>query len=164
MVNFRFDVEDKSEIHDRAVAAEQECRRLLELPERTRAENEAMIKAAHASLHDWQRIGTFVEEQRGNRLVAQAYISAGLVEPALEFGRRAMEITAKYQDELPDYDRAYAKELAARAWALAGNLVRAKAHHADAQMLGDAIGDNEQRREFFRRFEAGPWFRLNQPE
>lgn len=102
MVNFRFDVEDKSEIHDRAVAAEQECRRLLELPERTRAENEAMIKAAHASLHDWQRIGTFVEEQRGNRLVARAYISAGLVEPALEFGRRAMEITAKYQDELPD--------------------------------------------------------------
>ena len=157
-------MEDHNEIRDRAVAAEQECRRLLELPERTRAENEAMIKAAHASLHDWQRIGTFVEEQRGNLLVARAYIALGLVEPALEFGRRTMEITAKHQNDLPDYDRAYAKELAARAWALAGNLVRARAHHADAQMLGDAIGDNERRREFFRNFEAAPWFRLNQPE
>jgi hypothetical protein len=158
------DVTDCDEIRSLAVAAHEECRRLLEQPERSRAEDQAMIAAAHASLNHWMRIGTFVEEQRGNWLVARAYIAVGLIEPALVYARRTMEITAAHHQELADFDRAFAKELAARAWALAGNLVRAKAHHADAHMLGEAIGDDADRREFFRQFEAGPWFRLKEQE
>ena len=154
------EVNQNDEIRGLAVAAHQECWRLLEKPDRTRAEDHAMIAAAHASLNHWKKIGTFIEDQRGNWLVARAYIAAGLVEPALEYARRTMEITAEHHPELADFDRAFAKELAARAWALAGNLVRAKAHHADAHMLGEAIGDDADRREFFRQFEAGPWFRL----
>lgn len=123
-----------------------------------------MIGAAHANLSNWQKIGTFVEEQRGNWLVARAYVEAGVIEPALEFARRTMEITARHHEELADYDCAFAKELAARSWALAGNLPRARAHHADAVMLGEAIGDDEHRREFFRQFERGPWFRLGQEQ
>lgn len=158
------EVNDSDEIRSLAVAAHEECWQLLEKPERSPAEDRAMIAAAHASLNHWMKIGTFVEEQRGNWLVARAYIAAGLVEPALVYARRTMEITAGHHQELADFDRAFAKELAARAWALAGNLVRAKAHHADAHMLGEAIGDDADRREFFRQFEAGPWFRLKEQE
>ena len=45
-------------------------------------------------------------EQRGNWLVARAYIAAGLVEPALVYARRTMEITAAHHQELADFDRA----------------------------------------------------------
>jgi hypothetical protein len=157
-------VPDNDDIRAAAIAAHEEFWQLLEKPERTREEGRAMIAAAHANLSAWEKIGTFVEHQRGNWLVARAYIEAGLVEPALIYARKTMEITAAHHQELADFDRAFAKELAARAWALAGNIVRAKAHHADAHMLGEAIGDNANRREFFRQFERGPWFRLNEPE
>jgi hypothetical protein len=154
------ELKDSDEIRRLAVAAHGEAWRLLEKSDRSRTEDREMIGAAHASLNHWLKIGTFVEEQRGNWLVARTYIAVGLVEPALEFARRTMEITAAHHQELADFDRAFAKELAARAWALAGNLVRAQAHHADAHMLGEAIGNDADRREFFRQFEAGPWFRL----
>jgi hypothetical protein len=152
------------DIRAAAIAAHEEFWRLLEKPERSREEARAMIAAAHANLSAWEKIGTFVEHQRGNWLVARAYIEAGLVEPALIFARKTMEITAAHHQELADFDRAFAKELAARAWALAGNIVRARAHHADAHMLGEAIGNDADRREFFRQFERGPWFRLDEPE
>ncbi len=155
---------DDNEVRTAALAAHEEFWRLLEKPDRTREENRAMITAAHANLSDWEKVGTFVEVQRGNWLVARAYIEAGLIEPALVFARKTMEITAAHHRELADVDRAFAKELAARAWALAGNLVRARAHHADAHMLGEAIGNDADRREFFRQFERGPWFRLREPE
>ncbi len=153
-------VADDDEIRALAVAAHKEFWRLLEKPDRDRDESRAMIAAAHANLSNWEKIGTFVEAQRGNWLVARAYIELGLVEPALVYARKTMEITAQHHQELADFDRAFAKELAARAWALAGNIVRAKAHHADAHMLGEAIGSDADRREFFRQFERGPWFRL----
>jgi hypothetical protein len=161
---FRFSVDDKDDTRRLAVAAHEESWRLLEKSDRTPEEDRRMIASAHASLEHWKKVGTFIEEQRGNWLVARVYIQLGLIEPSLEFARRTMEITAAHHQELADYDRAFAKELAARAWALAGNLVRARAHHADAHMLGEAIGDNDDRREFFRQFEAGPWFRLNETE
>ena len=77
-------MEDAAAIRARAVAMHGETWRLLEKPERTPAEDEAMIAAAHASLEDWQRVGTAVNEQRGVWLVARAYVAAGQAEPALD--------------------------------------------------------------------------------
>jgi hypothetical protein len=157
-------VPNDDEIRVAVSAALDEFWQLLEKPNRSRDDGRALIAAAHANLSGWEQIGTFVEHQRGNWLVARAYIELGLVEPALVYARKTMEITAAHHRELADFDRAFAKELAARAWALAGNIVRARAHHADAHMLGEAIGDDAHRREFFRQFERGPWFRLKESE
>lgn len=57
---------DNDKIRERAIAAHEACWQLLEKPERTADEDEAMIRAAHESLSHWQMVGTFVEEQRGN--------------------------------------------------------------------------------------------------
>jgi hypothetical protein len=157
----RFEVADNDKIRERAIAAHGACWRLLEKPERTADEDRTMIGAAHESLSHWQMVGTFVEEQRGNGLVARVYIALGAIEPALEYGRRTMEITARHHEALADFDRAFAKELAARACALAGDVERARVHHADARKLGEAIRDDADRREYFRQFEAGPWFGLD---
>jgi len=151
---------DTDSLRKLAIAAHGEAWRLLEKPDRTEAETAAMIGAAHRSHGLWQEAGTFLEDQRGNWLVARAYVAAGLAEPALEFARRTMEITAAHHAELMDFDRAFAKEIAARAWALAGDHGRARKHHADARRLGEAIAGPEDRAEFFRQFDGGPWFGL----
>lgn len=157
-------MDKKNKIREQAIAAHSECWRLLSKAERSPEEGRAMIRAAHESLNHWQMIGTFVEEQRGNWLIGRAYVALGTIEPALEYGRRTMEITAKHHEALADFDCAFAKELAARAWALAGNTERARAHYEDAKRLGREISDEADRREFFRQFEAGPWFGLDHLE
>jgi hypothetical protein len=136
--------------------------RLLDKAERSEAETAAMIRAAHASLSAWEQAGGPVERQRGNWLVARAYIAAGLMEPAMEFARRTMELTREHQATLADFDLAFAKEIAARAWALGGNPLRAREHYDGARRLGDAIKDDGDRAEFFRQFAGGPWFGLDE--
>ncbi len=146
-----------------AIAAHGATWALLEKAERTSEETTRMIGLAHASLAAWEKAGGPVEAQRGNWLVAKAYLAAGLKEPALEFARRTMELTSAHQNDLTDFDLAFAKELAARTWAFAGNLPRAKEHHDGAKKLGQTIRDEGDRKEFFRQFEAGPWFGLEAP-
>jgi hypothetical protein len=136
--------------------------RLLDKTERSEAETAAMIRAAHASLSAWEQAGGPVERQRGNWLVARAYIAAGLMEPAMEFARRTMELTREHQATLADFDLAFAKEIAARAWALGGNPLRAREHYDGARRLGDAIKDYRDRAEFFRQFAGGPWFGIDE--
>ena len=133
---------------------------LLGKAERSEAETARMIGAAHGSLHAWEAAGGPVEVQRGNWLVARVYVAAGLAEPALEFARRTMELTRAHQAELTDFDLAFAKEIAARAWALAGNPDRAKEHREGARKLGEAIKDEADRAEFFRQFDGPPWVGL----
>jgi hypothetical protein len=84
------------------------------------------------------------------------------MEPAMEFARRTMELTREHQATLADFDLAFANEIAARAWALGGNPLRAREHYDGARRLGDAIKDDGDRAEFFRQFAGGPWFGLDE--
>jgi hypothetical protein len=145
----------------RAIEAHGRAWTLLEKTERTEAETAEMIGAAHASLKHSEAAGGPVEAQRGNWLVARAYVDAGLADPAMVFAGRTMELTRAHQTELADFDLAFAKEIAARAWALAGNLPRAKEHYDGARKLGDAIKVEEDRAEFIRQFARGPWSGLS---
>ena len=148
-------------IHRQAIEAHGRAWTLLEKAERTEAETAEMIGAAHASLKAWEAAGGPIEAQRGNWLVARAYVDAGFAKPALEFARRTIELTRAHQTTLADFDLAFAKEIAARAWALSGNLPRAKEHYDGARKLGEAIKDEGDRAEFFRQFALGPWSGLD---
>jgi hypothetical protein len=143
-----------------AVAAHGECWALLEKPQRTEADEDAMVHAAHASLYHWMRAGTAVHLQRGNWLIARAYVALALPAPARRFARRTLELTAGHASELEDFDLAFAEEIAARAEALAGDMPAAAGHLARARRLGGEIEDGEDRRVFFEQLEAGPWFGL----
>ena len=152
---------DPAELRHRAIAAHGETWALLEKAGRTAAETAHMIGLAHESLLAWEAGGGPVEAQRGNWLVARAYVDAGLAEPALEYARRTMELTEAHLAALSDFDLAFAREIAARAEGLAGNLDRALAHYASALKLGEAIADAGDRTEFFRQFARPPWFGVN---
>lgn len=115
---------------------------LLEKAGRSEAETAQMIGAAHASLKAWEAAGGPIEAQRGNWLVARAYVDAGIPPPAIEYARRTMELTRAHQTELADFDLAFAR-------------------YDGAKKLGEAIKDEGDRAEFFRQFACGPWFGLD---
>ena len=67
-------------------------------------------------------------------------------------------MTEKYTGEMKDFDLAYAKEALARAYALAGDLERAKDNHKTAEILGRAKKDKEDQIIFQADFSSGDWY------
>ena len=133
---------------------------LLEKADRSEAETAEMIGAAHASLSAWKIAGGPVEDTRGNWLVARAYVDAKLAHPALVYAQRTLALTEAHRATLKDFDLAFAEEIAARAFATAGDKTTAARHYAEAKRRGEAIADDGDRTEFFRQFALPPWFGL----
>ena len=151
---------EANEARRRAIDANKATWSLLEKADRTPEETARMIGTAHASLAAWEKTGGPTEAQRGNWLIARVYLDAGHADAAMEFARRTMELTKAHKAILADFDLAFAKEIAARAWAANGNLARAREHYDGARMLGEAIADPGDKAEFFRQFALPPWFGL----
>jgi hypothetical protein len=149
------------EARRKAIDANRRAWALLDRADRSEAETDAMIAAAHESLTAWAIAGGPVEAQRGNWLVARVYIDAGEAEAANTFARRTLDLTEAHRAALADFDLAFAEEIAARASALSGDRAAAKAHYDRAKALGEAIVDAGDRAEFFRQFAAEPWFEMD---
>lgn len=103
---------------------------LLEKPDRTEAETEVMINAAHASRLFWDEIGEPVNHARGEWQISRAYAVAGRPEAALHHALRCLAICEEHG--IGDFDLAYAYEGLARAYAVAGDRAAAAlwAHQA----------------------------------
>ncbi|MCB1500365.1 MAG: hypothetical protein KDK07_11360 [Bauldia sp.] len=136
---------------------------LIDRKDRSTEEADEMIGAAHASLMHWLKAGTGVNQQRGEWLIARAYAEAGRAEPARHHLDRMLALTERYRDDLADFDIAFAEALAARVEALSGRSEAALVRYAEAQRLGEAIGDEDDRRAFFDQLREGPWFGLEPP-
>jgi hypothetical protein len=65
---------------------------LLEKPDRTRAEDDTMLNAAHASRLHWEMVGKPVNLARGDWQISHVYCVLGRIEPALYHARRCLEI------------------------------------------------------------------------
>ena len=115
---------------------------LLQKSDRTGEDDELMIHTAHASCCHWLQIGTGLNHQRGEWLIAHVYTVLGLSEPALRHAQRCQQLTKEYADLMHDFDRAYAYEGLARANALAGNRQDALHYLKLAQDAGAAIADD----------------------
>jgi hypothetical protein len=117
---------------------------LLDLPERTRGQEDELIHAAHASRHHWAAVGTPRNLARGEWQVSRAYAVLGRAEPALHHARRCLEILEVSGDG-DDWDVPFAHEALARAHFVAGDAEAAQRHLALARELGAAIADDEDR-------------------
>jgi hypothetical protein len=154
---------DAPQIREAAIEAFNHAWTLLEKPARTPAETEAMLAAAARSHALWLQVGSAVHDQRGQWMLARAAVDAGMKDKALSHARRTLELTYaanKGHEGFEDFDFAFAEEIAARAFALAGDQRRALQHYAEAKRLGGAVKDATDRAEFFRQFSRGPWFGL----
>jgi len=91
----------------------------LNKPDRTIAENDTMLHAAHASRYHWGEVGTEVNLARGEWQIARVYAILGRSEPALYHAGRCLAICQ--ENNIGDWDLAFAYEAVTRAWAVAGD-------------------------------------------
>jgi hypothetical protein len=133
---------------------------LLEKADRSSAEDELMIHAAHASCFHWVKVGTGLHHQRGEWLIARVYSELGFADAALRHAHRCRQLTLAHTDLMEDFDRAYAHEAVARANALAGDLAEARRALQLAEAAGQAIADEESKRLFLGDLRGGNWYGL----
>jgi hypothetical protein len=125
---------------------------------RTEAEDDEMVEAAHASNYHWRAIGTPVNHQRGEWLLAHVYTILEEADPALKHARRCLEITNAHPDQMADFDVAYAYEGNSRALGLNGQIDEACTYYDKAKSAGDAIANAEDKEIFMGDFTSGNWF------
>ncbi len=117
---------------------------LLEKADRSAAETDEMIHAAHASRYHWGEVGEAANLGRGEWQCSRVYAVLGRGEPALWHARRCVEITEANADR-EDWDLAAAYEAMARALAVSGELRGAAEWKAKAEEALSAIAEDEDR-------------------
>ena len=129
---------------------------LLEKKDRTNDENELMVNMAHASLYHWRQVGTSLNEQRGEWMLARVYTVLRDKMQALHHAERCLAITEK--NEFQDFDLAFAYEAMARANALNNNSKTAQKYFDLAKKAAEDITKNEDKEIFVKDLEEEPWF------
>jgi hypothetical protein len=116
---------------------------LMEKKDRTKAEDDKMIHAAHASRFHWGEIGTPVEFERGEWQISRMYTVLNRPEPALYHAKRCLEICK--ENNIGDWDIAFAYEAMARAYATAGNRSECKKYIQLAMEASEKIKEKGDR-------------------
>jgi hypothetical protein len=94
---------------------------LVEKDNRTADETDEMLHAAHAAAMHWQAVGTPLDGQRAEMLLATAYLKAGKPEPALDHAQRGLKLSEQNSTTQTRFDRASVLAAAAKAHNMAGN-------------------------------------------
>jgi tetratricopeptide (TPR) repeat protein len=131
---------------------------LLGKENRSEQENETMIHAAHTSYYHWSLIGTVFNLGRGEWMISHVYAVLNQPEPALHYAQRCLQICL--DNQIGDFDLAYAYEAMARALAAKGDLAEAGKYLSLAKEAGEQIKNDEDKRIFVGDFETGPWYGL----
>ena len=120
---------------------------LIEKADRSAAETDEMVHAAHASRYHWSKGGTTANLGRGEWQVSRVYATLGRGEPALWHARRCLAWTeaAIADGTAEDWDLAGACEAMTRASLVAGDLAAVVEWRAKARVALDAIADPEDR-------------------
>ncbi len=120
---------------------------LLETPDRTPAQVDEMIHAAHASRYHWSLAegGTTINLARGEWQCCRVYAVLGRGEPALWHAKRCLAQVEAAGDGAEDWDLAAAYESMARASAVAGDPGAAADWKAKAVAQLDRIAEPGKR-------------------
>jgi hypothetical protein len=119
---------------------------LLETPERTPAQDDRMIHAAHASRFHWEQVGDATNLVAGEWQCARVYAVLGRAEPSTYHARRALALCD--DAGITGFFRAASNEALARALLVAGDRAGASGAEADAWSAAEAIEDDEDRQIF----------------
>lgn len=135
---------DVAQIH-RMLAAELFNRvwSLLERQDRTSADDDTMLHAAHASRFHWGEDGAPVNLVRGEWQVSRVYAVLKRPEPALWHARRCLELCKLHG--IGDFDLAFAYEAMARAHAVAEQPDAVNSYLQLARQAGRQIAEQDDR-------------------
>ena len=126
----------------------------LDKEDRTKEEDDKMIHAAHASRFHWCEIGKPLQFERGEWQISRVYAVLNRPQPALYHAKRCLEICE--QNNIGDFDIAFAYEAMARAYALAGNKTQREKYIQLAEIAGQKIKKKEDKNYFFNQLKAIP--------
>ena len=125
---------------------------LIEKEDRSHEDIDRMINAAHASRYHWEVAGKAVNLARGEWLITRVYAVLHRIEPCLYHADRCLKITL--ENDLKDFDLAFAYEAMARACKLAGDDVESAKYITLAKEAGAKIADLDDRAYFFNELET----------
>jgi hypothetical protein len=132
----------------------------LEKKDRNNHDDELMIHAAHTSCYHWLQVGSGLHHQRAEWLLSHVYAEVGIAAAALKHAKRCLELTEDYMELMQDFDIAYSYEALARAHALNSNVQEAMMYIRKAEVSGQAIANEEDRKIFLADFNGGNWHGL----
>ncbi len=133
----------RADDHDQAVALFNHAWSLLDMLERTPAEDFDLIHAAHASRWHWGRAGGPSEWAIGEWQCSRTYAVLGRPEAALVHAQRCLDLCVEHA--LDGFIVASAHEALARAHAVAGDLAAARTERDLAAGLAEVLDDLEDR-------------------
>jgi len=151
------DVEPSTEMEpaeERSLAAGlfNETWTLLERTDRTPADEDRMINAAHASRFHWGNVGEPVNLAIGEWQISRVYAVLGRAEPSLYHANRSLELCRDHG--IGDFSLAYAYEALARAHLVAGDRTEAARFTELARRAGETIAEEEDRELLTQDLEA----------
>lgn len=116
---------------------------LMEKEDRSRDEDDRMIHMAHASRYHWEAVGTSANLARGEWQCSRVYAVLGRGEPSLHHARRVLDICR--ENDIGDWDLAFAYEAVARAYAVSGDTQAARDYTEQALAAAEDIAEDEER-------------------
>ena len=125
---------------------------LLEKADRSQMETDRMIHSAHASRYHWEFAGDIINIQRGEWMISHVYAALRRVESCLYHANRCLEITL--ENDIKDFDLAFAYEAMARGFDIAGNEVETAKYLTHAKQAVDQIKDAGDRKYFLSQLES----------
>lgn len=129
-------------------------------PETPALERERLLYSAYASAYHWRTVGTMANFARGEHLISRMAARIGDGSRALHHARRCLQLIEENPEAMADWDRPFAEEALARAYAAVGDEREARRHLEIARMLTADVEDEEDRSILEAELERGPWFGL----
>ena len=120
---------------------------LLDNPDRSAAEADLMIHAAHASAYHWRQIGEPLNFARSDWQLSRVYAILNRPQAALYHGQHCLDICQA--EGIGDFDLAFAFESLARAYAIDGQPSEARRYLNLAREAGERIAEDDDRQYFF---------------
>ncbi|MFW9772382.1 MAG: hypothetical protein ACFFFB_03970 [Candidatus Heimdallarchaeota archaeon] len=133
----------------------------LDKKDRTDEDNVNMVHTAHTSRYHWGILvskgkGGPINLQRGEWIISRVYSILGRGEPALYHAKQCLKLTE--ENDIDDFDLAFAYEAMARASALLKNKKDFEKYHELALKAGEEIKKKEDKKYFLEDLDSGPWF------
>ncbi|MFW9922370.1 MAG: hypothetical protein ACFFDW_03675 [Candidatus Thorarchaeota archaeon] len=125
---------------------------LLDKKERTQNEIDEMIHSAHASRFLWGKVGKPLNFERGEWQISRVYSVLNRSEPAFYHAKRCLAICL--ENNIEDFDIAFAYEAMARAHSTAGNIEEKEKYLTLAKSAGEKIKEKDDKNYFLSELET----------
>jgi hypothetical protein len=146
-------VSDKKELHLKfAKECFNDVWNLLDKKERTKNEDAQMVRMAHASRYHWGEIGTPLEFARGDWQISRVYAVLGFGVMAFKYAKTSLEHCEN--NEIGDFDLAFAYEALARASAVSGDIDKGRGYLVMTESAKDDIAKKDDRDYFLSELES----------